>query len=98
VPIPEAHNVVASYPIAVLKGAPNAAGARDVVAYMLSPSGQRVLAHSGFLPPCPPREGIPLAAAIVASLGPALFILALVGLLWKRPGPVSGTRSSSPRR
>jgi len=51
VPIPEAQNVLASYPIAVLKGAANAPGARDFVAYVLSPSGQRVLAASGFLPP-----------------------------------------------
>ena len=51
VPIPEAQNVHASYPIAVLKGAPNPPGARDFVAYVLSPSGQRVLAASGFLPP-----------------------------------------------
>jgi molybdate transport system substrate-binding protein len=51
VPIPEAQNVLASYPIAVLKGAANAPGARDFVAYVLSPAGQRVLATSGFLPP-----------------------------------------------
>jgi molybdate transport system substrate-binding protein len=51
VPIPEAQNVVASYPIAQLKDAPNATGARDFVAYVLSPAGQRVLASSGFLPP-----------------------------------------------
>jgi molybdate transport system substrate-binding protein len=51
VPIPDAHNVVASYPIAQLKGAPNVAGARDFMAYVLSPPGQRVLANAGFLPP-----------------------------------------------
>lgn len=51
VPIPEAQNVLASYLIAVLKGAPNPPGARDFVAYVLSPSGQRVLAATGFLPP-----------------------------------------------
>jgi molybdate transport system substrate-binding protein len=51
VPIPEAQNVLASYPIAVLKGAANAPGARDFVAYVLLPAGQRVLAASGFLPP-----------------------------------------------
>ena len=51
VPIEEAQNVVASYPIATLKGAPNAAGARDFIAYVLSPPGQRVLTHSGFLAP-----------------------------------------------
>jgi molybdate transport system permease protein len=31
------------------------------------------------------REGVPLAAAIVASLGAALFVLPLVGLLWRAP-------------
>jgi molybdate transport system substrate-binding protein len=51
VSIPEAQKVLASYPIAVLKGAPNAPGAGDFVAYVLSPPGQRVLAASGFLPP-----------------------------------------------
>jgi len=51
VPIEEAQNVVASYPIAQLKGAPNAAGAQDFIAYVLSPPGQRVLTNSGFLPP-----------------------------------------------
>ena len=51
VPIDTAQNVVASYPIAQLKGAPNAAGAQDFIAYVLSPPGQRVLTSSGFLPP-----------------------------------------------
>ena len=51
VAIPDAHNVVARYPIATLKGAPNAAGARDFVAYVLSAPAQRVLAGAGFLAP-----------------------------------------------
>jgi molybdate transport system substrate-binding protein len=51
VPIPEAHNVVARNPIATLEAAPSAAGARAFVAYVLSPPGQRALAHSGFLAP-----------------------------------------------
>jgi molybdate transport system substrate-binding protein len=51
VSIEEAQNIVASYPIAQLKGAPNAAGAQDFIAYVLSPPGQRVLTSSGFLPP-----------------------------------------------
>jgi molybdate transport system permease protein len=33
----------------------------------------------------PEREGIPLAGAVIASLGAALFVLPLVGLLWKAP-------------
>jgi molybdate transport system substrate-binding protein len=51
VSIPDAQNVVASYPIAELKGAPNAAGAKEFVAYVLSQPGRRVLADAGFLPP-----------------------------------------------
>ena len=49
--IPEAQNVVARYPIAALKGAPNPEGARAFVAYVLSAPGQRVLTHAGFLAP-----------------------------------------------
>src|SRR5262249_8682004 len=48
---PEAHNVIASYPIAILKSAPNAAGARAFVDYVLSAAGQRVLQRSGFIAP-----------------------------------------------
>jgi len=51
VTIPEAHNVIASYPIAILKSAPNAAGARAFVDYVLSAAGQRVLERSGFIAP-----------------------------------------------
>ena len=51
VAIPDAHNVIARYPIATLKGATNAAGARAFVAYVLSPAGQRVLEGAGFLAP-----------------------------------------------
>jgi molybdate transport system substrate-binding protein len=49
--IPDAQNVVARYPIATMKAAPNAAGAREFVAYVLSPPAQRVLAGAGFLVP-----------------------------------------------
>ena len=51
VSIPDAQNVVASYPIAELKGAPNAGGAKEFVAYVLSQPGRRVLTDAGFLPP-----------------------------------------------
>ena len=33
----------------------------------------------------PRREGAPPAAVVVASIGAALFVLPLVGLLWKAP-------------
>jgi molybdate transport system substrate-binding protein len=51
VAIPDAHNVTARYPIATLKHASNASGARAFVAYVLSPPGQRVLTRAGFLTP-----------------------------------------------
>jgi molybdate transport system substrate-binding protein len=50
-PIPEAVNVVADYPIAVVSGAPNAVLARAWVDYVLSPDGQRILRETGFLSP-----------------------------------------------
>jgi molybdate transport system substrate-binding protein len=50
VDIPEAFNVDARYPIAVLKGAPNPAAAEAFVALVLSREGQQVLAAFGFLP------------------------------------------------
>jgi molybdate transport system permease protein len=33
----------------------------------------------------PARDGVPPAAAVVASIGAALFVLPLVGLLWRAP-------------
>jgi molybdate transport system substrate-binding protein len=41
----------ATYPIAPLKAAPNAAGARAFVAFILSPAGQAFLRARGFAPP-----------------------------------------------
>jgi molybdate transport system substrate-binding protein len=51
VPIPESTNVVARYPIAVLKDARGASGARAFVAFVLSPRGRGVLTDAGFLAP-----------------------------------------------
>lgn len=51
VAIPDDQNVIARYPIAVLKEAPNAAGARAFVAYVVSEGGRRALTASGFLAP-----------------------------------------------
>jgi molybdate transport system substrate-binding protein len=45
------HNVTATYPVAILKAAPNAAGANAFVALLTSPYGREVLAKYGFLPP-----------------------------------------------
>jgi molybdate transport system substrate-binding protein len=50
VEIPQAENVVATYPIAVLKAAPHAAAARAFVRSVLSKAGQAALARHGFLP------------------------------------------------
>ena len=50
VPIPDDINVVAEYPIALVADAPNAAGAQAFVDFVLSPSGQDVLAAYGFGP------------------------------------------------
>ena len=47
--IPPALNVIAKYPIAVVKGAQNEAGARAFIAYVLSPAGQTILVRHGFL-------------------------------------------------
>jgi molybdate transport system substrate-binding protein len=51
VAIPDAHNVVARYPIATLAHATDAAGAKAFVAYVLSPPGRSVLERAGFLAP-----------------------------------------------
>ncbi len=48
--IPDRYNVVASYPIAVLRAAPNPAAAAAFVSLVLSPLGQRVLRDHNFTP------------------------------------------------
>lgn len=51
VPIPDAVNASTEYPIAALTKAPNAAGARAFVAFVLSQAGRSVLAADGFEQP-----------------------------------------------
>lgn len=51
VAIPAAQNIVATYPIAALDGAPNPAGAAAFVALVRSEEGQAVLAEFGFTAP-----------------------------------------------
>lgn len=46
--IPDAQNVVATYPIAVVKAAPDSRAAQAFVDFVLSPQGQRILASFGF--------------------------------------------------
>jgi molybdate transport system substrate-binding protein len=48
--IPDSVNVLATYPIAVLRGTPRAALAREFVALVVSPRGQRVLERHGLIP------------------------------------------------
>lgn len=50
VDIPDDLNVVATYPIAVLKQSAHADAARAFVDFVLSPQGQTILAKYGFLP------------------------------------------------
>jgi molybdate transport system substrate-binding protein len=57
VAIPAEMNVVAKYPVAVLRGASHPRLARDWVDFLLSPRGQRLLVSAGFL--VPPRGGTP---------------------------------------
>jgi molybdate transport system substrate-binding protein len=47
--IPDALNVIASYPIAPVKGSANASAANDFITYILSPDGQAVLTKYGFI-------------------------------------------------
>ncbi len=51
IPVPEAAEVINSYPIATLAGAPNPEGARAFVEFVLSDSGQAALAAAGFVAP-----------------------------------------------
>ncbi len=51
VAIPDAQNERARYPIAVLRDAPQAQGAREFVDFVLGPEGQGILAGHGFLSP-----------------------------------------------
>jgi molybdate transport system substrate-binding protein len=51
VDIPQAENVVADYPIAVLAGAPNPTAAQAFVDFVTSAEGRKILAGFGFLSP-----------------------------------------------
>ena len=50
VPIPTDQNQITDYPIAEVKGAPNAAAAAAFISYVLGTEGQQILASFGFLP------------------------------------------------
>ena len=49
--IPDALDPVTEYLIAVVADAPNPTGARDFVAFVLSPEGQQILTAHGFTAP-----------------------------------------------
>jgi molybdate transport system substrate-binding protein len=49
--IPEADNVIASYPIATLEASGNPATSRAFIRFVMSPPGQAALRAFGFLPP-----------------------------------------------
>ncbi|MFJ8888933.1 molybdate ABC transporter substrate-binding protein [Streptomyces sp. NPDC102402] len=51
VEFPEAADAVNDYPITLLEDAPNAAAAKEFIAYVRSAEGQKVLAAAGFLKP-----------------------------------------------
>jgi molybdate transport system substrate-binding protein len=51
VPIPDAQNAIATYPIIVVKPSSNTAGAQAFVKYVVGPKGQATLKSYGFLPP-----------------------------------------------
>jgi molybdate transport system substrate-binding protein len=51
VEFPESAGAVNDYPIVVLKGAPNRAGARAFVEYVKSDKGRAVLSRAGFQAP-----------------------------------------------
>jgi molybdate transport system substrate-binding protein len=53
IPIPDEVNVVASYPIAPIKDAANAALAAQFVQHVLAPESQQILARYGFIPAVP---------------------------------------------
>jgi molybdate transport system substrate-binding protein len=48
--IPSTYNVLASYPIALVKGAPNPDAGHQFIDLVLSPVGQRVLGDQNFIP------------------------------------------------
>jgi molybdate transport system substrate-binding protein len=50
VAIPSNQNQVTDYPIAEIKGAPNATAAAAFIAYVLGSDGQQVLKSFGFMP------------------------------------------------
>jgi molybdate transport system substrate-binding protein len=51
--IPDRYNVIASYPLALVKGAPNPEAGAEFINLVLSPLGQRVLRDNNLIPVAP---------------------------------------------
>lgn len=49
IPIPDKDNLIAQYPIAVVKGAPNKEAAQAFIAFLRSPQGQAILKNYNFI-------------------------------------------------
>jgi molybdate transport system substrate-binding protein len=69
IPIPDALQTLASYPIAVARGN-NPAGGAAFAAYVVGPAGQATLARWGFLPPTPPSAATQPAPPPAAAARP----------------------------
>lgn len=63
IPIPDAINPVAQYPIAITSDSAQAEQAQAFVDFVLSDEGQAILVHWGFLPRCPAADMTPEATA-----------------------------------
>jgi hypothetical protein len=74
--IPQPFNQIATYPIGVIKSSQNAAMAQKFVTYVLSPAGQAVLAHQGFLPPTATGSYAPSFAVSGLVQNPTTFTVA----------------------
>ena len=82
VDIPEQHQVIARYPIAVVKESKNPRLAQAYVDYLLSDDGQKLLAEFGFSKTVRAARP-PLAIAVLAAIGVAFFALPLAGLIYR---------------
>ena len=60
--IPEAANVLAQYPVAMLKDAPQPVAAQAFIAFLLGQEGQEILRRHRFLPAADPAAALPSAA------------------------------------
>ena len=92
VQVPDALQSLATYPIAVAKGA-NAAGGEAFVDYVLGPDGQATLAKWGFLPPTQQAATQPAAAQAVPGGGGAAQA---AGALASAPVPLTASNTFSP--